>query len=163
MYLDKLTLNNFRSFAQAEVPFGKDLSLFVGENNGGKSNAIDAIRLLTARWAAAESSIEDHRYPVRERRKEIRAGRDLRGVEPSSTGADDIGRDRRDDSCGCVFGLKLDETTGRFPIRPALWAGHQRGDPEPGCHEIDSPRLFAAAGAILRARQEIAESGLAES
>jgi len=48
MYLDKLTLNNFRSFAQSEIPLCKDLTLLVGENNGGKSNAIDAIRLLTA-------------------------------------------------------------------------------------------------------------------
>jgi putative ATP-dependent endonuclease of OLD family len=37
---------------------------------------------------------------------------------------------------GCVFGLKYDETAGRFPIRPALWAGNQRGNPEPGCHEM---------------------------
>ncbi len=32
--------------------------------------------------------------------------------------------------------MKYDETTGRFPIRPQLWAGHQQGNPEPGCHEM---------------------------
>lgn len=36
---------------------------------------------------------------------------------------------------GCVFGVKYDETTGRFPVRPQLWAGSHRGNPEPGCHE----------------------------
>lgn len=47
MYLKKLGLNNFRSFEQAEIPLCEDLTILVGENNGGKSNAIDAIRLLT--------------------------------------------------------------------------------------------------------------------
>jgi putative ATP-dependent endonuclease of OLD family len=37
---------------------------------------------------------------------------------------------------GCVFGVKYDETTGRFPVRPQLWAGAQKGNPEPGCHEM---------------------------
>jgi putative ATP-dependent endonuclease of OLD family len=37
---------------------------------------------------------------------------------------------------GCIFGVKYDETTGRFPVRPQLWAGSQRGNPEPGCHEM---------------------------
>jgi putative ATP-dependent endonuclease of OLD family len=36
---------------------------------------------------------------------------------------------------GCIFGVKYDETTGRFPTRPQLWAGSQRGNPEAGCHE----------------------------
>ena len=47
MYLKSLTLSNFRSFAESEIPLSKDLTILVGENNGGKSNAIDAIRLLT--------------------------------------------------------------------------------------------------------------------
>jgi len=33
MYLEKLGLNNFRSFEQAEIPLCKDLTIFVGENN----------------------------------------------------------------------------------------------------------------------------------
>src|SRR3546814_6028027 len=45
MYLEKLTLENFRSFEHAEIPLCRDLTILVGENNGGKSNAIDAIRL----------------------------------------------------------------------------------------------------------------------
>ena len=47
MYLKDLRLKNFRSFSEAVVPLCPDLTIFVGENNGGKSNAIDAIRLLT--------------------------------------------------------------------------------------------------------------------
>ncbi|WP_322008048.1 AAA family ATPase [Paraburkholderia tropica] len=47
MYLKNLSLNSFRSFDEADIELQKDLTVFVGENNGGKSNAIDAIRLLT--------------------------------------------------------------------------------------------------------------------
>jgi recombinational DNA repair ATPase RecF len=48
MYLKTLTLSNFRSFGQSEILLCKDLTMLVGENNGGRSNAIDAIKLLTA-------------------------------------------------------------------------------------------------------------------
>jgi putative ATP-dependent endonuclease of the OLD family len=47
MYLEKLAIKNFRSFDEGEVLLSRDLTIFVGENNGGKSNAIDAIRLTT--------------------------------------------------------------------------------------------------------------------
>ncbi|MFS2318118.1 ATP-dependent nuclease [Maricaulis sp. D1M11] len=47
MYLERLELKNFRSFANATIPLDKDLTVLVGENNGGKSNVIEAIRLLT--------------------------------------------------------------------------------------------------------------------
>jgi putative ATP-dependent endonuclease of the OLD family len=47
MHLDMITISNFRSFDRIEIPLCKDLTVFVGENNSGKSNAIDAIRLIT--------------------------------------------------------------------------------------------------------------------
>jgi putative ATP-dependent endonuclease of OLD family len=47
MYLDALKIQRFRSCADVSVPFRQDLTVFVGENNGGKSNIVDAIRLLT--------------------------------------------------------------------------------------------------------------------
>lgn len=47
MYLKNLQINSFRSFDEGTIELQKDLTVFVGENNGGKSNAIDAIRLLT--------------------------------------------------------------------------------------------------------------------
>jgi len=47
MFLDTLKLNNFRSFEDEQICFGKDLTILVGENNGGKSNTIDALRLIT--------------------------------------------------------------------------------------------------------------------
>lgn len=47
MHLSSLTLRRFRSFDDATVSFQPELTVLVGENNGGKSNVIDAIRLLT--------------------------------------------------------------------------------------------------------------------
>ncbi|WP_328976045.1 ATP-dependent nuclease [Streptomyces canus] len=47
MYLDQLRLQGFRSAAGATVSFQPDVTVLVGENNAGKSNVMDAIRLLT--------------------------------------------------------------------------------------------------------------------
>src|SRR3954449_3241075 len=47
MHLDTLKIRRFRSCADVTVQFRKDLTVLVGENNGGKSNVVDAIRLLT--------------------------------------------------------------------------------------------------------------------
>lgn len=48
MYLQRLTLENFRSCKNSEILFKNDLTVLVGENNSGKSNIIDAIRLLVS-------------------------------------------------------------------------------------------------------------------
>jgi putative ATP-dependent endonuclease of OLD family len=47
MYLRTLRLSNFRSCYQMAVTFGPTLTLLVGENNSGKSNVIEALRLVT--------------------------------------------------------------------------------------------------------------------
>lgn len=136
MYLDKLTLTNFRSFAQSEIPLCKDLTLLVGENNGGKSNAIDAIRLLTAPLGGRRElycETTDIRFGSAERKFELSAT--FAELSPGQQGRM-ISAATDAVISGCVFGLKYDETTGRFPIRPAIWAGHLRGNPEPGCHEM---------------------------
>ena len=47
MHLSSLTVERFRSCANTVVDFQDDLTVLVGENNGGKSNIIDALRLIT--------------------------------------------------------------------------------------------------------------------
>lgn len=47
MYLGSLTISRFRSCDNVTVSLRPDLMVLVGENNGGKSNIVDAIRLLT--------------------------------------------------------------------------------------------------------------------
>ncbi len=135
MYLEKLTLKNFRSFEEAEIPFCEDLTILVGENNGGKSNAIDAIRLLTQPLGGRREiycETTDIRFGSPNRIFELSAA--FTDLNPGQKGrlitaATDAA------ITGCVFGVKYDETTGRFPVRPQLWAGSQRGNPEAGCHD----------------------------
>lgn len=45
MYLSELKISRFRSCENLTVKFQSELTVLVGENNGGKSNIIDAIRL----------------------------------------------------------------------------------------------------------------------
>lgn len=47
MYLDLLHLRGFRSAADTKVTFLPDVTVLLGENNAGKSNVMDGIRLLT--------------------------------------------------------------------------------------------------------------------
>lgn len=47
MYLSRLDAEGFRSLSGVSVSLGRDVTVLVGENNGGKSNVIDALRLLT--------------------------------------------------------------------------------------------------------------------
>lgn len=46
MVLSSLTLHNFRSCYETTLPFRPDVTVLVGENNSGKSNVIDALRLV---------------------------------------------------------------------------------------------------------------------
>ena len=47
MHIDCLRLQRFRSCVDVTVRFHRELTVLVGENNGGKSNIVDALRLLT--------------------------------------------------------------------------------------------------------------------
>lgn len=47
MHLGNLAISRFRSFDNVTISLRPDLTVLVGENNGGKSNVVDAIRLLT--------------------------------------------------------------------------------------------------------------------
>jgi putative ATP-dependent endonuclease of OLD family len=136
MYLQTLGLKNFRSFSKAEVPLRPDLTIFVGENNGGKSNAIDAIRLLTTPLNGRRDLYcepTDVRFGSSSRRF------DLQGMFASLNPAQQ-GRflsAAADPSLeSAVFGLIYDESDGAFPVRPSIWAGHLKGIPELGCLQM---------------------------
>lgn len=47
MYLESLQTRGFRSCNETNIYFQKDLTILLGENNSGKSNLVDTIRLLT--------------------------------------------------------------------------------------------------------------------
>lgn len=46
MYLSHLILNDFRNFKRLDLPLGRGLSLFYGENAQGKTNLLEAIAML---------------------------------------------------------------------------------------------------------------------
>jgi putative ATP-dependent endonuclease of OLD family len=135
MYLDTITIRNFRSFDNIEISLCNGVTVFVGENNGGKSNAIDAIRLMTVplggrREIYAEQT--DIRFGSDEQKFEIEAL--FADLSPPQQGR--LISAAMDQSLQSArFGLTYDGSTNSFPVRPTLWAGKAKGTPEAGCHE----------------------------
>jgi hypothetical protein len=135
VHLARLGLKNFRSFEDEEILFSKDLTIFVGENNGGKSNAVDAIRLLTIplsgrREIYCEST--DIRHGSHSRSFEIEMV--LEDLNPAQQGRL-ISAATDNKLTMAIFGLTYDESKKKPPYRPSLWASGQRSTPEPGCHQ----------------------------
>ncbi len=135
MYLKELSLNNFRSFKSSTVTLQPDLTILVGENNSGKSNAIDSMRLLTPPLSGRRDiycQLTDIRFDTGTgfgisaryvNLNDAQQGRLVRaGIDKTAT---DV-----------VFGLSYDETKGGFPPRPVLWAGKMDRTPETGSHDM---------------------------
>jgi putative ATP-dependent endonuclease of OLD family len=119
MHLKKISSRNFRSFDKIDISLCSDLTIFVGENNAGKSNAIDVMRLLTVplrgrrelycettdiRFGSAnpEFELEAHFAEL----NPAEGGRMLSAVTDASLSA-------------CVFGLHYNETGARPDCRGA--------------------------------------------
>lgn len=136
MHLDTITIRNFRSFDRIEIPLCKDLTVFVGENNGGKSNAIDAIRLITTPLSGRReiyAELTDIRFGTTEPKFEIEATfSDLSPLQQGHLLSATI-----DQSLQSVrFGLTYDASTNSYPVRPTFWGGKAKGIPEPSCHKM---------------------------
>ncbi|MBL8772182.1 MAG: AAA family ATPase [Phenylobacterium sp.] len=133
MFLKAIGLRNFRSFDVGEVELQKDLTVFVGENNGGKSNAIDAIRLLTQPLGGRR---EIYCEPTDVRFQSPTSGFDLEATFSDLS----VGQQGRLISAStdatlteARFGLRYN---GGLGDRPSLWAGKLGNLPEPGCHDM---------------------------
>lgn len=135
MYLKELRLRNFRSFDDLTIPFSPDLTILVGENNAGKSNAIDAIRLLTTPLGGRKDifcDVTDIRFSAAMRMFEIEA--EYADLDPHQQGIFHCGMaDPKMEKV--VFGLTYDNSTDRWPIRPSYWAGPGHQPVEAGCAE----------------------------
>ena len=133
MFLKKLELKNFRSFDAGEVELQKELTVFVGENNGGKSNAIDAIRLVTQPHGGRR---EIYCEPT-----DVRFQSPTNGFELEAVFSDlSVGQQGRLISAStdaslseARFGIRYN---GGLGDRPSLWAGKPGNMPEPGCHDM---------------------------
>jgi len=134
MYLSSTKLKNYRSFDDCVIDFQPDLTVLVGENNGGKSNAIDAIRLLTIplggrREIYCEST--DVRFQSAVAHFELEAH--FSSLTTSQQGRL-ISAATDATLTNASFGLRFDST--RPGARPVIWAGREGNAPEPGCQDM---------------------------
>ena len=136
MYLQGLNLENFRSFEKDEILFGPELSILVGENNSGKSNIIDAIRLLTfplngRREIYCEPT--DIRFDSKKRNFELSAQyTDLNSGQQGRL----ITATTKKSLTDCIYGLNFEESKDLKPNRPDFWAGCSKGTPESGSERM---------------------------
>jgi predicted ATPase len=64
-----ITLNNFKSYQEARLPLGP-LTVMIGANASGKSNAIEGLRLLS--WLAQGQKLSAIQYTVQDSEKVVR-------------------------------------------------------------------------------------------
>ena len=123
-------------FTNERVSFDPRLTVLVGENNGGKSNIIDAIRLISTPLGGRRELYCEHtdiRFDSSPNRFELTATFD--GLSPPQQGrllsatTDDTLTEAR-------FGLTYDASGNQSHVRPTLWAGRFKSPPEPGAHEM---------------------------
>jgi putative ATP-dependent endonuclease of OLD family len=138
MYLGKLTISRFRSCDNVTVSLRPDLTVLVGENNGGKSNVVDAIRLLTLPLSGRRE-----RYPEDEdvRRHATVQNFQIEGVFKGLSEAlkgllisavpDIIGDE-------AIFGYRYESRSEHAPRgKTSLWAGRfADNEPETGSTDL---------------------------
>ncbi|MEK6290623.1 MAG: AAA family ATPase [Paraburkholderia tropica] len=134
MYLNRVQLGNFRSFDSARLELQKDLTVFVGENNGGKSNAIDAIRLLTAPLSGRRELYcepTDIRFQCGASHFELEAH--FSGLSAGQQGRLLSAATDASMTSAC-FGLRYDSS--QVGAKPIFWAGKEGNPPEANCHDM---------------------------
>ncbi len=154
MYLENLRIEDFRSCKLTTVHFANDLTVLAGANNAGKTNILDALRLMTApvdgkrtRYAERDDIRRDGPTEFRlvgeyAQLSDVQRGLFITALgEPSSKIA--------------TYGL-------RFPV-PSIrgrretvkfWAGpREGGDPEPEARELIRHVYFPA---LRNAQRELA-------
>ena len=127
-------MKNYRSFDDCEIDFKPDLTVLVGENNGGKSNAIDAIRLLTIPLGGRREIYcepTDVRFQSAVPYFELEAH--FSGLTTGQQGRL-ISAATDTTLTKASFGLRFDGS--RTGVRPTIWAGREGNAPEPGCQDM---------------------------
>lgn len=136
MHLSQLQVTNFRSFAEEQIYFERDLTVLVGGNNGGKSNLIDAIRLVTTPLSGRRELYceqTDIRFGSTMGAFSIQATFD--GLTPPQQGRL-ISATSDDTLKAACFGLTYEISAKQTQARPKLWAGRFKSPPELGAHEM---------------------------
>ncbi|MFD5862821.1 ATP-dependent nuclease [Streptomyces chartreusis] len=138
MYLGRVRAKGFKSLLDLDVPLQQGVTVVVGENNAGKSNFIDALRLLTDpldgrrnRWWEA-----DDVHPWGDGVAELTAV--YGGLEPAEAGSHLHALVSEADEAGLPGGHRARYTVqfarpdaDARPQRPVWSAGRLLDDPEP--------------------------------
>lgn len=139
MYLDTIKLDRFRSCTDTVLKFRPDLTVLVGENNGGKSNVIDALRLLTLPLNGRRE-----RYPEDD---DVRRGSAVANnfvIEGHFAGLSDtlkgllIGAVPDPTKDKAILGMRYQAKSGGHPRgKTSYWAGKfDTAEPEPGSTDL---------------------------
>ena len=138
MHLERLRVERFRSCLDSTVHLRPDLTVLVGENNGGKSNIIDAIRLLTLPLNGRRE-----RYPEDE---DIRRGSTEMSftIEGRFSGLSDTAKGLLISAVPdpmidlAIFGMRYQtKTATKSRGRATFWAGKfDTAEPEPGATDL---------------------------
>lgn len=101
--IQNVTIKNFKSFREATLPLAP-LTLLIGANASGKSNAVEAIQLLS--WLASGHRLNDLLYAAREQELALRGGfKDLGGADGDISLACEVREDS--DSPPLTFSISL--------------------------------------------------------
>jgi putative ATP-dependent endonuclease of OLD family len=138
VYLDLIKLERFRSCADCTIKFRSDLTVLVGENNGGKSNIIDALRLLTLPLNGRRD-----RYPEDDDVRKGSPDPDFR-IEGRFTGLSDtlkgllIGAVPDPTADLAILGMRYQaKSGGSLRGKTSFWAGRfDMAEPEPGSTDL---------------------------
>ncbi len=137
MYLDRLKINRFRSCENLSVILQPDLTVLVGENNGGKSNVVDAIRMLTSPLSGRRERYaedEDIRRNTQENTFEIEGlFSELSDAQKGLliAAVPDITKDE------AIFGFRYERSEKSTRGKTSSWGGRfDSNDPENGSTDL---------------------------
>lgn len=138
MYLGSLTISRFRSCNNVTVSLRSDLTVLVGENNGGKSNVVDAIRLLTLPLSGRrERYPEDDDVRRHATVPNFQIEGVFRGLSDTLKGLliSAVPDPTKDEA---VFGYRYESRSERSPRgKTTLWAGRfDTNEPESGSTDL---------------------------
>lgn len=142
--LSKLSLQNFKSFEQAELPLS-ELTLLIGANASGKSNALEGLQLLS--WMASGRKLGNLSFAIKDAELAVRGtARDLtwNSDEPILLGCT-LERDRGHPSLAFWLWVSADTDGPRI-------VGEQLAEPEGSTH-LPLYRVVARASAHGREMQ----------
>ncbi|HTG36027.1 MAG TPA: ATP-binding protein [Thermoanaerobaculia bacterium] len=119
--IQSFSIENFKSFRKATLPLSP-LTLLIGANASGKSNAIEAIQLLA--WLASGRPLNDLLYDVREQELSLRGGfKDLGGAD----GEISLGCEATEDSdrTSLTFSISLEVTEAGLQVTTQHLFAHE--------------------------------------